>query len=227
MFDELRQLAVEAIADKAVAGVVTALLDGNRQTLLKLPAATFNHHAYAGGFLEHVLSVARTCVYLADKYCQMCTDLKPPLDKDLIVAGGILHDIGKVRELQLTPAGAEYSPSGALIGHMLQGRDMLCEAAPAAGLTGEKLLRLEHIIVAHQRLAEWGAPKPPMTPEALLVHYADDLDAKLHMMIAALAAEASPGPLTTNRNPMKQHFFRGLHVDKTAGTEEGAAHSDA
>jgi 3'-5' exoribonuclease len=209
MFDELRALALDAIADQAVAGVVVALLDGNRDMLLKLPAATFNHHAYAGGFLEHVLSVAHTCRYLADKYAAACPNLQPPLDKDLVVAGGILHDIGKVRELQLTPTGAEYSPSGALIGHMLQGRDMVREAAGPAGLSGDKLLRLEHIVVSHQRLAEWGAPKPPMTPEALLVHYADDCDAKLHMMCAALSEDAPAGPLTTNRNPLKQRFYRG------------------
>ena len=125
MFDELRQLAIEHIADAAVAAAVTALLDQNRDVLLKLPAAAYNHHAYAGGFLEHVLSVAQTCVYLADKYAAALTDLTPPLDQDLVVAGGILHDIGKIRELALTPTGAEYSPSGALIGHILQGRDML------------------------------------------------------------------------------------------------------
>jgi len=209
MFDELRQLAIEHIADAAVAAAVTALLDQNRDVLLKLPAAAYNHHAYAGGFLEHVLSVAQTCVYLADKYAAALTDLTPPLDQDLVVAGGILHDIGKIRELALTPTGAEYSPSGALIGHILQGRDMLREVAAEAGLEGEKLLRLEHIIVAHQRLPEWGAPKPPMTPEALVVHYADDLDAKLQMMACALIADANVGPLTTSRNPLKQKFFRG------------------
>lgn len=223
MFDELRGLAVESIADQHVSAAVTALLDQNRDVLLKLPAAAYNHHAYAGGFLEHVLSVAQTCVYFADKYAAALTALPTPLDKDLVVAGGILHDIGKVRELSLTPTGAEYSSSGALIGHILQGRDMLREVAAACGLAGEKLLRLEHIIVAHQRLAEWGAPKPPMTPEALLVHYADDLDAKLQMMAAALIADAKVGPLTTSRNPLKQRFFRGaLETDaKEAGAGAG------
>jgi 3'-5' exoribonuclease len=209
MFDEMRSLATERIADRCIAGVVTTLLDENREALLKFPAAAHNHHAYAGGFLEHVLSVAQTCVYLAEKYTAALRELSPPLDADLVIAGGILHDIGKIRELQLTATGAEYSESGALIGHILQGRDMVREAAAKVGLTGEKLLRLEHIIVAHQRLPEWGAPKPPMTPEALLVHYADDLDAKLQMMVGALAADANSGPLTTSRNPLKQKFYRG------------------
>src|SRR5690606_35463788 len=126
--------------------------------LLKWPAATHNHHAYAGGFLEHVLSVTQTCVYLAGKYAEIWPEMQPPLDKDLVVAGGVRHDIGKLRELELTATGAEYSPAGALIGHILQGRDMLREAASMHPVDPEKLLRLEHIIVAHQRLPEWGAP---------------------------------------------------------------------
>jgi 3'-5' exoribonuclease len=220
MFDELRTLAAEGIQDAALAAIVTSLLDDHRETLLQMPAATHNHHAYLGGFLEHVLSVTQTCVYFAEKYALACPDLQPPLDKDLVIAGGVLHDIGKVRELTLTPAGAQYSAAGALVGHILQGRDMLREAAAACGLAGqpldeEKLLRLEHIIVAHQRLPEWGAPKPPMTPEALLVHYADDVDAKLQMMITAIGSEPGEGELTSNRNPLRQRLYRG----KQKGTE--------
>jgi 3'-5' exoribonuclease len=224
LFEELSTLAAQQIADKEVAAVVAKLLEDNRDLLLKLPAATYNHHAYAGGFLEHVLSVAQTCVYLADKYTAAYPELRPPLDKDLVVAGGVLHDIGKLRELQLTATGAEYSPSGALIGHILQGRDMLREVAAKLNFCGERLLRLEHIIVAHQRLAEWGSPKPPMTPEALLVHYADDMDAKLQMMLAALTTDASPGPLTTSRNPLKQKFYRGAgEADKAIANGDASS----
>jgi 3'-5' exoribonuclease len=227
LFEALAALVTANVNDAAVAGLVTALLEDNRELLLKLPAATYNHHAYAGGFLEHVLSVSETCVYLADKYTAAYPEMRPPLDKDLVVAGGVLHDIGKLRELQLTATGAEYSPSGALIGHILQGRDMLRETAAKLDFTGDKLLRLEHIIVSHQRLAEWGSPKPPMTPEALLVHYADDMDAKLQMMLAALTGDASPGPLTTSRNPLKQKFYRGAgEADKAIG-RDGEADGDS
>jgi len=224
MFAELRKLVLKNVQDKSVAKLVAAILDDNRETLLKLPAATHNHHAYAGGFLEHVLSVTHTCLYLAEKYADVCPAMKPPLDKDLVIAGGVLHDIGKVRELELTPLGAEYSPAGALIGHMLQGRDILREMAVVHPIDGEKLLRLEHIIVSHQRLAEWGAPKPPMTPEALLVHYADDCDAKLQMMMAAIASEQRNGPLTSNRNPLKQQLYRGpLAAESAAAVEDDPA----
>jgi 3'-5' exoribonuclease len=132
------------------------------------------------------------------------------LNRDLVIAGAILHDIGKLREVEVTPAGGAYTPAGELIGHVLLGRDMLREAAAGKPIDAETLLRLEHIIVSHQRLPEWGSPKPPMTPEALLVHYADDLDAKLHAAHEALAEPGGNGFVTSNRNALGQKLFRGL-----------------
>ncbi|MCA9237043.1 MAG: HD domain-containing protein [Planctomycetales bacterium] len=209
MFAELTQIVAEHIGDEAVRELVTSMLEDHRDAIESIPAATHNHHAHRSGFVEHVLSVTKTCVYLADKYTALYPDLRPPLDKDLVVAGGVLHDIGKLRELQPTSTGAEYTPAGTLIGHILQGRDMLREAALEHPIDDDKLLRLEHIIVAHQRLPEWGAPKPPMTPEALLVHYADDIDAKLQMMVNVLTEDATEGPLTSNRNALRQKVYRG------------------
>lgn len=209
MFAELVMIARERIADVPLRGLVLDILDENRDELLRLPAATRNHHAFVGGWLEHVLSVTRTCVMLADKYDAYYPDLKPRLDKGLVVAGGILHDIGKLREIRLEPQGAIYTAEGTLIGHMLEGRDIVREAAVGRGLAPETLLRLEHIVIAHQRLPEWGSPKPPMTPEALIVHYADDLDAKLQMMYTALRDDATPGPLTSKKNTLYQQVFRG------------------
>jgi len=136
-------------------------------------------------------------------------DMQPPLNKELVVAGAVLHDIGKVRELQYGPTGPASTPAGTLVGHILQGRDMVREAAGEIAIDADLLLRLEHIIVAHQRLPEWGSPKEPMTPEALLVHYADDVDAKYHIMYRALAEDSNPGPFTSNRNPWRQRVYRG------------------
>ena len=178
--------------------------------LLRIPAARHNHHAFVAGWLEHTLSVTRTAVYLADKYAEDYPDLKPPLDRGMVVAGAILHDIGKLRELEQRPEGTVYTAEGGLIGHMLLGRDIVREAAAAAPLPGDLLLRLEHLIIAHQRLPEWGSPKPPMTPEALLVHYADDIDAKFAMMAAILADDANPGPLTSKKNVLMQQVYRGV-----------------
>ncbi len=123
--------------------------------------------------------------------------------------GAILHDVGKLRELEQRPEGTVYTASGALIGHMLQGRDIVREAAAACPLPPDTLLRLEHLIIAHQRLPEWGSPKPPMTPEALLVHYADDIDAKFHMMAEVLRNDTSDGPVTSKKNALMQQVYKG------------------
>jgi 3'-5' exoribonuclease len=209
MFAELVATAKERIENEPLRQLVVDLLEDNRELLMVLPAATRNHHAFVSGFLEHVLNVTRTACYFADKYAELYADMRPPINKDLVVAGAILHDIGKLRELALGPAGAEYTAAGSLIGHVLQGRDMIREAAGGRSIDPETMLRLEHLIVAHQRLPEWGAPKPPMTPEALMVHYADDLDAKLQMMVATIEDDATAGPVTSKRNVLGHQIYRG------------------
>jgi 3'-5' exoribonuclease len=209
MFAELMNIVESKIADMALRDLVADILEQHRQELLSLPAAKRNHHAFIGGYLEHVLSVTRTCCYLADKYTEHYAGLRSTISKDLVIAGGVLHDIGKLRELSVGPAGADYTAAGCLIGHVLQGRDIVREAAAGRAIDPETLLRLEHVIVAHQRLPEWGAPKPPMTPEALIVHFADDLDAKLQMMIGTLEEDTTEGPVTSKRNPLGQPIYRG------------------
>jgi 3'-5' exoribonuclease len=215
MFDELLSIINERIADRPLRQLVLDILTDNREQFMVFPAASRNHHAYAAGLLEHVLSVTRTCVYLADKYEDYYPDLQPPLSKNVLIAGAVLHDIGKLREYDLKPHGAEYSVEGHLVGHVLQGRDILREAAADSDVDADTLIRLEHIIVSHQRLPEWGAPKPPMTPEALLVHYADDIDAKFQMMYAVLRDDEGDGPFTSDRNPMRLKVYRGKPADLT------------
>lgn len=209
MFDELRHVADTQIANRPLAELVLSVLDTHRDELLELPAATRNHHCYVGGYLEHVLSVTKTALYLADKYVDYYADMQPPLERDVLVAGAVLHDIGKLREIHWQPEGAEYTAAGRLVGHILQGRDLVREAASGRDVDPEMLLRLEHIIISHQRLPEWGSPKPPMTPEALLVHFADDIDAKYHMMYIALRDDSSSGPLTSKHNQLHQQVYRG------------------
>ncbi len=210
MFDEINAIARERIDDEALRELVLEVHESNKEQLLTWAAAKTNHHAFVGGYLEHVLSVTRTCVYLADKYDDYYPDLLPRLDKGLVVAGALLHDVGKLRELQQDVEGSSYTAAGHLIGHILQGRDIIREAALRREIDPETLLRLEHLIVSHQRLPEWGSPKPPMTPEALIVHYADDLDAKYHMMVNILESDSSAGPVTSRKNILHQSVFRGL-----------------
>lgn len=209
MFAELMNLIESYVDDKALRKLVTDIYEQHREELLLMPAAKRNHHAFASGYLEHVLNVTKTCSQLADKYAELYSDLQPPINKGLVVAGGALHDIGKLRELEFGPTGADYTASGSLIGHVLQGRDIVRETAAGRKIDPDLMLRLEHIIVSHQRLPEWGSPKPPMTPEALIVHYADDLDAKLQMVVGAMKEDPAGGPMTSKRNAMNQQFYRG------------------
>lgn len=208
MYGELLTIARERIAGPALSGLVAAILTQHRETLLDLPAAT-HHHNFRSGFLEHLLSVARNAVFLAERYGKLYPDYLPPGSQDLVVAGAILHDIGKLLELRASPAGAEFTPAGELVGHIVLGRDILRAAATEHPLDPQTLLRLEHILVSHQRTPEWGSPKPPMTPEALLVFYADDVDAKLQMMIEAIQEDPGDGFVTSRRNLLNQKIFKG------------------
>ncbi|OYW23993.1 MAG: nucleotide-binding protein [Planctomycetales bacterium 12-60-4] len=216
MFAELLALAEQHISDLPLRELTQGLLVDHSEALSTMAAAAYHHHAYRGGYLEHVLSVTRTAVYLADKYREQYPDLQPPLSKSLVVAGAILHDIGKLIELDHRPSGSEYTPAGRLIGHLVLGRDLIrAKAAEIAEFDAEILLRLEHILVSHQGLPEWGSPIPPSTPECLLVHFADDIDAKFQMMAAALGSEpgAAEVEFTSRDNPLKRRIFRGLSAE--------------
>lgn len=208
LFDELLAL-VRAEVPGPLGRLTTAVLERHRETLLHLPGAVHHHHAYVGGFLEHALSVGRTCAYLAEKYAALYPDLTPPLDRGLCVAGGVLHDIGKVQEIEQQATGAAYTAAGHLLGHLVLGRDVIHAAqGDARGVDPETLLRLEHIVVAHQT-PEWGSPKPVMTPEALLVHHAETLDARFQMMHQALRDDSGEGLVTGVHHPLRQAIYRG------------------
>lgn len=203
---------VESIAELPLRQLVKAIFDEFGEVLRYHPAASRNHHAYRSGYLEHTLSVVRTAIYLADKYRDYYSEMDPPLSKDLIIAGATLHDVGKVYELEAGPAGGKYTPAGRLVGHILLGRDIVRDFAKAVpDLLPDTLLRLEHIIISHQNLPEWGSPIAPHTPEALLVHYADEIDAKFHMFATQLEEPMTEGEeFTSRQNAMRRSIFRGL-----------------
>ena len=212
MFSELLNIATQQITEVLLRRLVIELLMEHQDEIRQMAAAMRNHHAFTGGFLEHVLSVTRTAVFFADKYADYYPEMQPPLSKSLVIAGAILHDIGKIRELKYQPQGSTYTAEGRLIGHILMGRDIVRDKARTIpDFNPETLLRLEHVIVAHQNLPEWGSPIAPHTPEALLVFMADDLDAKFHEVAMSLMTPPSPGEEFTSRdNPMRRGFFRGL-----------------
>ncbi|MFL5382608.1 MAG: 3'-5' exoribonuclease YhaM family protein [Longimicrobiaceae bacterium] len=146
------------------------------------PAAKRNHHAYLGGLLEHSLSVAMA----ADALCAHYRRQGARVDRDLLVTAALLHDVGKVRELAAARTIA-YTDEGQLLGHILIGLQMVTREAEAIpGFRPECLLHLQHLIASHQGRHEWASPKVPQTLEALILHYADDLDSKLNPAMGLL-----------------------------------------
>lgn len=142
------------------------------------PAAVRLHHACIGGLLEHVVTLARAALAIAPLY--------PQLDKDLLVAGIFLHDVGKVRELSSDRTFA-YTDEGRLVGHISIGSQMLEEVvAGIEGFPEELRLRLQHMILSHHGLLEYGSPVKPMTMEAVALHHLDNLDAKIYAFTKAL-----------------------------------------
>ncbi|CAN5630843.1 HD domain-containing protein [soil metagenome] len=167
------------------------------------PAAKRNHHAYVGGLLEHSLSVAAICDRLVAHY----TTQEAKLDRDLLIAGALLHDIGKVRELN-DARSLGYTTEGQLLGHIVLGIQIVArEAERVRGLSEDRLLHLQHLIASHQGRHEWASPQLPRMLEALLLHYADDLDSKMNPAIAALAAVAD-GEWSGYDKSLDRAFFR-------------------
>jgi 3'-5' exoribonuclease len=146
------------------------------------PAAKTLHHAYIGGLLDHVVSLFRSCDLVCRNY--------PQVNRDLVLTGVFLHDIGKIHELTYNRS-FTYSTRGQLLGHMIIELEMLqAKLALVPGFPVELKTLLEHLIISHHGQYEFGSPKLPMFPEALLLHYMDDLDSKMEAMRAHFEREA-------------------------------------
>ncbi|MBM3774720.1 MAG: HD domain-containing protein [Acidobacteria bacterium] len=182
MWRELREL-LASVGQPHLKALLEALLEDPEiaRRLLLAPAAKHIHHAYLGGLLEHILSVAHLARLTASRY--------PEIDLDLLLAGVVLHDLGKIHELSYD-RGFGYTPEGQLLGHMAIGLRMV--AAKIRGLPDfppRLHALLEHMILSHHGQLEFGSPKLPQFPEALLLHYLDDMDSKLAAMRALIAKD--------------------------------------
>jgi len=157
------------------------------------PAAKTLHHAYIGGLLDHVVSLFRSCDLVSRNY--------PQVDRDLLLTGAFLHDIGKIHELAYTRS-FSYTTRGQLLGHMIIEIEMLhAKVAQVPGFPEELKTLLEHLIISHHGQYEFGSPKLPMFPEALMLHYLDDLDSKMESMRAHFEREADLESPWTSYNP--------------------------
>lgn len=185
------------------------------------PAGIKNHHAYQGGLLEHVVTMMNVVSRIADLY--------PDLDRDLLLMGIFLHDIGKIDELSYSRAFG-YTDEGQLLGHLVMGVGLLLDKVRTSQeLTGEPFplelkLRLEHMIVSHHGTLEFGSPKLPMTPEAIALHYLDNLDAKIHTFTREIRDDPSKDSSWT---PFQPSLGRRLYKGTIHRAEENGDEADA
>jgi 3'-5' exoribonuclease len=167
----------------------------------RAPAAKMMHHAYIGGLLEHCLSMA----LLADKVARHYSGV----DRDRLMVGAVLHDIGKVREFDYRHR-IDYSDEGRLVGHIAIGLEMIDEKIRMVKDFPEEERRLlKHMIVSHHGQQEYGSPEPPKTVEAVLLHYIDEIDSKVNGIREFIAAQSEEEPWTPYHRVLGRHFYRG------------------
>jgi 3'-5' exoribonuclease len=213
MFAELKGLAESGITDGPLRRLVLTLLDRHAEPLKRRPATLRHFYPFAGGLLEHTLSVTRSCLWLVEKYAADFKDLRPPLNRDLVVAGAILHDIGRVLEFNDEPLAPQATVPGRLVGHLFLGRDLVRDTARELGDVNPELVQLlEHITVSHLNLPEWGSPRLPLIPECLIIHHADDLDAKMEMYARCLGRDQAAGPFTDRDPVLNRQLYKGRSV---------------
>ncbi len=195
---------MDTIADPHIAGLLHKLFTPElKQAFIKAPAAKRVHHNYPGGLLEHTLQVA----YI----CDMATKLYPSLNRDLLVAGAILHDLGKIEEYELA-AVPEYTTSGRLVGHIVLGHEMIDKAIRDIRVQGNDFpnyleMMLKHMILSHHGNLEYGSPVKPLFPEAFLLHMADNLDAKLFVFLNKIEEDENENSLFTSYDSFFEQFF--------------------
>jgi len=187
------------------------------------PAAKTLHHAYIGGLLDHVVSLFRSCDLICRNY--------PQVNRDLLLTGAFLHDIGKIQELTYNRA-FSYTTRGQLLGHMIIELEMLqAKLAKLPGFPEELKTLLEHMIISHHGQYDFGSPKLPMFPEALMLHYLDDLDSKMEAMRAHFEREAElEGPWTSYNASLGRPLFdsrKFMRGEKAPPAKTGAEDSGA
>lgn len=165
-----------------------------------MPAAKNVHHAYIGGLLEHTFSVVKLALILSDYYSQ-------DIDKELLVVGALFHDIGKLFELTIDES-FDYTEDGKLLGHLLLGIDLINKyISQIDGFPSRLKSLINHMIASHHGILEYGSPKKPKTKEALLLHYIDDMDAKLNTFKSLLEKEKIDEGWTSYDRLLERQIF--------------------
>ncbi len=200
-FEQLVQSIEDPYLKQLIQQIFTAHL---KEQFFRTPAAKRIHHNYPGGLLEHTDRVADLCLKVADSY--------PELNRDLLLCGALLHDIGKVAEYQngITP---QYTTEGKLLGHIVMGSEMISQCIRelhSAGLAFPERLEwmIKHMILSHHGSLEFGSPVIPLFPEAFVLHEADNLDAKMYVFNAKIKDNDGEEEFFTNYDSFfAQQFF--------------------
>ncbi len=188
---------LSSIKNKKIHDLATSLIHRHKKEYFTFPAAVTNHHAFLGGLVYHSLCMAR----LADAICH----LYPSLDRDYLIAGALIHDIGKTIELS-GPMATYYTLEGKLIGHIVLLVGEIREEARKLNLEGEEAILLEHMVVSHHSKPEFGSPIPPLTKEALVLGMIDDLDAKINLLDRVLSI-VEEGEWSTKQHALDERCF--------------------
>jgi 3'-5' exoribonuclease len=204
MFAEVQGI-IAGIGNPHLKALLEAVFGDQQVALLyrRAPAAKFVHHAYLGGLIEHVLSLSKLARFTAAHYAG--------LDLDLLLAGVLLHDVGKIFELSYDRSFA-YTSEGQLLGHIVIGIRMIEEKFRTLPDFPPRLLALlEHMVLSHHGQLEFGSPKMPMFPEAMLLHYLDDLDSKMECMRSLIAQDRQvEGEWTSYSQPLERSLLKKL-----------------
>ncbi len=211
MLEELYMLCSETFTHEPWRRFVFSLLDDPdlRQRLLTSPAAKGVHHAWAGGLLEHTLGVCRVCMSFASIY--------PELDKQTLLAGALCHDLGKVWELS-DSLHIDYTDMGKLIGHINLAVQYLTPFLEAAEVEPALIMHLQHLILSHHGQYEFGSPRLPQTPEALALHFADNVDAKL-IQCRTLFAQQEFGSWSPYQKTLERALYKAPQTPQEIKTE--------
>jgi 3'-5' exoribonuclease len=176
---EIVEKTVLGMENAEIATLVMAVLEKYKNQLIYFPAAKKNHHSVRCGLLYHITTMLKNAKALSETY-----DF---LNKDLLYAGVILHDIGKIEEMEVSEYGivSDYTTEGIMLGHLIQCIKIVSETGNELGINSEIIMLLEHMILAHHYEPEYGSPKYPMIPEAEMLHYLDVMDARMYDMAKA------------------------------------------
>ncbi len=198
MWEEIQSI-IQSI-DEPFSSLVSAIFAEHEEKIKSYPASMKLHHAVYGGLLEHVSSGAKIAEFIAKHY--------EDVDRNLFLTGILLHDIGKITELS-GPGDTEYTDEGNFIGHIVIGRDIVKKAMEEmVDFPRELQWKIEHMILAHQGKLEWGSPKKPAFLEAFLVHFIDEMDARVNQIQASIENDIQQGNWTSLQNYFRTALWK-------------------